>query len=492
MTRTRLLSRWRPVRAGFALLAAAAVSVSAGQERFRKSPPLPDPLQEIQLPVLDSYPLSMNGLVVTVAPQKGSPLVLIQLVFAAGLRHSPENLPALASFAARMMGRGSGTLSAEEVEARIESLGGEFSISVLMDYTVIGLRVVREHLDPALALLSSMAIEPSFRDREIETLKRTIFYETRAELADPEVFGRWELLRLLFENHPYSRAGFNEDSVMSVSHKSIVEFARKFYQPRGAGIVISGDTDLNSAVQAASHYFNTWGPGEADVEPLPPVVPNNRERIAFVDFPEIADALVFVGNSIPDLTGPDYYPYLVLDHILGGSTRSRLFMNLRESKGYAFNAFSDFAFYRLNGMYWAQARLTPAALLPGIREVLSELASLARDRISPVELEEAKGFLIGNLPLKFESPPSFAELVSRQFALGLGDGHWGKLAENLIRVNAGKAREVAQRVFSPKPVVLVLGRKELLLEQLTGSFESVEIYDLKGVHVQTFIEGEIK
>jgi predicted Zn-dependent peptidase len=361
-----------------------------------------------------------------------------------------------------------------------------------MDYTVLGLRIVKEQLEPALALLSSMAREPAFREREIETLKRTMFYEVRAELADPEVFGQRQLLRLLFGNHPYARAAFHEESVMSVSQKSIEEFARRFYQPKGTGVVITGDTDLNSAVQTVSHYFNTWGPGEADVEPLPPVEPNNRERIAFVDFPEIADALVFVGNSTPNLTGPDYYPFLVLNHILGGSTRSRLFMNLRESKGYAFNAFSDFAFYRAGGTYWAQARLTPAALLPGVREVLSELASLARDRINPAELEEAKGFLIGNLPLKFESPPSFAELISRQIALGLGEGHWRGLAENLIRVNAGKTQEVAQRIFGPKPVVLVLGRKELLLEQLTEAFESVELYDRKGVHVQTFNEGEIK
>ncbi len=485
----RLLGR-EPFRTGLTVLAILAIIVPApgGQERFRKTPPLPESLKEIALPELNSFVLT-NGLEVIVTPQSGQSLVLIQLIVPAGLSDSPEDLPALAAFAAHLISRGTEVLSADDVESRIESMGGEFSIAARMDYTVFRLRVLRENLEPALTLLSAMVLGPGLREREIDNLKRTMFYEIRAQDAQPEFFGKRQLLRILFGNHPYARAAYNEDIIRLISQKRVADFIRTFYRPNNAKVVVSGDIDPDTGFVLASRYFNTW-PRRASPEPAarPPLSPNDRPRIAFVDFPGSGDAHVFVGNLTVSLTGEKYYPFLVLNHILGGTTNSRLFMKLRESKGYAFNASSQFEFYRLCGMYWAQARLTPEALVPGIREIRAELESLANDQISPAEIEEAKAFLIGNLPLRFESPSVFADMVTRQVAMGLGDGHWRGLAGNLIRVNAARTREIAQEVFGPKPVVLVLGRSDVLLDGLVEAFGAVEIYDPKKDQVQTIVK----
>jgi zinc protease len=360
-----------------------------------------------------------------------------------------------------------------------------------MDYTVFSLWVLRDKLEPALALLGSMALEPAFREREIEAMIRTMFYELRAQNANPEVLGRRQLLRLLFESHPYGTAGFDGGVFKFITKKSIVDFYQAHYRADNAEVVISGDIDRDTAAELVSRYFNTWTPGGPDPPPPPPAEPNDRERICFLDFPGIEDALVLVGNVIPALAGQDDHSLLVLDHILGGSTGSRLFMTLRESKGYAFNAFSGFERYESGGMYWALARLTPEAMIPGILAICSELRSLATERYGPAEIEEAKAFLIGNLPLQFESPANFAARLSQHAALDLDDGHWRGLAENIIRVTAEKTQEIAAKVLTPKPVVLVLGRRQSLVDGLLETFDSVEIYDPSGGLVEILSKGEI-
>jgi predicted Zn-dependent peptidase len=167
-------------------------------------------------------------------------------------------------------------------------------------------------------------------------------------------------------------------------------------------------------------------------------------------------------------------------------------MKLRESMGLAFDAFSEFEIYQSTGIFWAKARVTPESVSSSIEEMIREIRSLATNQIAPAEIEEAKSYLIGNLPLQFEAPASFAFRIARMAALNLRDDHWSGAAENLMRVSAPRVSEVARKCFLGVPLIIVVGPKEPLLDLLSNNFVSVELYDQYGVHVQTTRQGEIK
>jgi zinc protease len=467
------------------LIAAAAVLLglgaasAGGQERFRRTPPLPEAQPvELRLPPVETSVLS-NGLTVAVAPRPGSTVVTLMLVIRAGEADSPPELPGLAAMTARMIGKGTRLLSANQLENMVEAMGATYSVTVLMDYTVLSLRVLAEQLDRAMLVLRIMALDATFSERELAAVRRNAFWELAERKKDPESLAWSHLLRVLFENHPYRTATYTEDVIKFISAKDAAAFYDRFYRPGNAAVLAFGDIDGPETAKRVSSHFAAWAGPAPERPPAVPPGPNMRERICYVESPGVENATIFAGNVIMDASDPAFFPFLVLKQVLGGTTGSRLFMNLRESKGYAYYAFSETEFFRECGVYWARALVRPGSIVPATREILGEIATLAAQPGPPAEIEEAKSFLIGNLPLRFSTPEGFGEWMARYVALGLDESHWDRALESLTRVNGERVREAARKHLAAKPVVVIVGRPEWVAS-LAAEFEVVEAYDTNG------------
>jgi zinc protease len=484
--------RLRPALCLPLLAVIAALPAPAGaQERFRRTPPLADAQpHELSLPAIERLTLS-NGLSVAAAYRPGSPLVTLQLVIRAGEADSPPNLPAVAALTARMIGKGTKLLSAEYIENMLGSIGADFSSTVLMDYTVLTLHVLEESLDRALYVMRLMLLEPSFSERELVAVRRTMFWELFERKKDPEFLGWRQLLRTLFEDNPYRIATYPDDVIKYVSAKDVAAFYARFYRPNNAVFLVSGNVTGDTAARKVSLHFNTWVPQPVERPPVPPPAPNTRERICFVADPSAKDATIFAGNIIMDASNQDFFPFLVLKQVLGGTTQSRLFMNLRESKGYAYYAFSETEFFRTCGVFWARARVMPETIFPAVREIEREIRALATGPAAPAEIEEAKSYLIGNLPARFESAEGFADWMARVVALDLDAGHWDKMPERLKLVNVERAVAAAQKYLAEIPLVVIVGHPDWPGRYL-GGFDAVEVYDTSGMLKQTLRKGEAR
>jgi predicted Zn-dependent peptidase len=457
------------------------------QERFRKSPPIPDPLQELRLPLIESATLS-NGLTLAVARKASSPLMSLQLVVLAGESDSRPDLPGSASLTANMIGRGTDLLSAGEIEERIESIGGEFAASVSLDVTVFTFNVLEENLDKALEIFSTIVLKGSFPEGQMDTVKRTMYYELFEREKDPEYVAKRQLFRMLFKGHPYQTSIFNEDVIKNVGREDILSFYDRFYRPNNTLLVIAGNMNLSTASRKVSHYFNTWTARRMDRPLLPSPPPNDREQVAFIDLPQAKDATIVLGNVIFPATNSDYFPFIVLNQVLGGTMGSRLFMNLRESKGYASYAFSGADFFKSCGVFWVRAKVTPEVIRDSVQEVLKEIGPSAIEKTSSFEIEQAKSFLIGNFPLKNEPLTSFSLEIARIKAFNLGEDHWNMYYENIILVNLERVLATAQRFLQPRPAIVIVGNKGLVADYLR-EFDKVDIYDISGNLRSTINKG---
>ncbi|MBN2264214.1 MAG: insulinase family protein [Candidatus Aminicenantes bacterium] len=476
--------------AGFVALHAGLPAAHA-QERFRRTPPLPDPQRmELVLPPVRTQVLP-NGLTVATARLPGASVVTIQVVIRAGEADAPPERPALADITARMIGKGTRMLSADYVENMIESLGAEFSAAVFMDYTVLTLRVLGEEtlLDRAIYILRLMTLEASFTERELSAVRRAVFWELYEQKRVPEVLAWRQLLSVLFEGHSYRKAMYGEDTIKFITTRDVGGFYDRFYRPGNAAVVVSGDIDEAVVGQRIGSHFSAWEGAAPERTPSPPPGPNERERICFVEAPDATDAFIYAGNVIMGSSDPDFFPFLVLKQILGGTTRSRLFMNLRESKGYASYAFSEMEVYGESGVYWARARVLPEAIVPAVREILGEIGALASGPAVPSEVEEAKSYLVGNLPLRFETPVGFADWMARYVALRLDERQWDRGLDEIKRVDADRVRAAARAYLAARPVVVVAGRADWLASLAEG-FPRIEVYDAGGTLKQTLGKGE--
>ena len=99
----------------------------SAQERYRRSPPLPEPFSELSLPVVETHTLT-NGLGIAIARRQNHPVISMRLIIMTGESSSPDNLPGLATLCARMITKGSVNLRAEDIEEKIESIGGSIAV----------------------------------------------------------------------------------------------------------------------------------------------------------------------------------------------------------------------------------------------------------------------------------------------------------------------------------------------------------------------------
>jgi predicted Zn-dependent peptidase len=459
----------------------------AQQERFRKSPPIPDPLPLLELPKIESMRL-MNGLTLAVVSRPDQPFISLDLIILAGESESPQNLPGLASFTAEMLSRGTPLVSAADLEERIDAMGGEFSTTTTPDFARFSFQFLDGFLDEALETLSLMVLQPGFAEREVVALRRTQLYDLRQKQREPEFVGRRQLLRLLFKGHPYRHAFFAEDVIKNLTRKDVQAFYDLYYRPNNAVLVLAGNLNLALAVKTVSHFLNTWPMREMERPPLPSPQVNAEDRFCLVDLPQAKEATLVIGNVVFPLAEPDYFPLAVLIQVLGGTPLSRLFMNLREAKEYAYSAFSSLDMFRSCGYYAITAAVIPSATSLSIREISRELDRIARDKVSTFELEQAKSYLIGHFPLQIGRLDQLSRRISELLAFSLGDARWSRFSDNITQVDADRIFEVAQRYLLAKPVVVIVGDKDVLLDHLRD-LERLEVYDLKGVLLYTLIKG---
>jgi zinc protease len=476
------------------LIAAAALSLgparpAGAQERFRRTPPLPEAQRlELRLPQVETFVLA-NGMTVAAVRRPESALITLQLVIRAGVVDSPAGRPGLADVTARMIGKGTKMLSSDYIENMIESMGAELSAAVFMDYTVLTMTVLDEFLDRAVYILRLIALEAVFSERELAGVRRATYWEIQGRKKDPEVRGWGQLLTVLFENHPYHAAAYSEEAIKLITPRDVETFYNRFYRPGNAAVIVSGPIEAAAMAEKIGSHFGAWTGPTSEWMPPPPPPQNTRDRLCYVEAPDLDAATVFAGNVVMGSADPDFYPVLVLKQVLGGTTMNRLFQNLREDKHYATYAFSEMEVFASCGVYWARALVRPESLGPAIREITGEIGALATGPAVPTEIEEAKSYLVGSLPLRFESAGGFADWLARYVALGLGPAQWDGGPEEIKRVDAERVRAAARKYLAAKPVVIVVGRPEWIGAYL-GDFDAVEVYDAAGQLKHILRKGE--
>jgi len=448
------------------------------QESFRKSPPYPDPLPELNLPKIESFFLS-NGLGLSVIRRKNLPIINLNLIILTGESFSPEDLPGIATFTANMLSKGSINLSSSKIEEIIESIGGTFSSFTYPDFTVFNFSFLDDYLDEALDVLSRMILQPAFSRQEIENAKRSMFYELRNNNLDAEFLARRLLFRLLFKDYPYKKALYNNDIIKKYDRKRLLNFFNKYYIPNNSRIILTGNLNLSTASRKVSRYLNTWRKKEIKSLFLEQPSPCEKTKICFSDLPNAKYATIYLGNIISPSTSDDFFPFLVLNQVLGGGPNSRLFMNLRESKGFAYYAFSRVEFFKYCGVFYVQARVRPEVITESIEEILGEIQKITKEKTTIEEIEQAKSYLIGNFPLQIETFDKFSFKFSKARAFNLGERQWNKYYENIMRVNSEKVFDTVKKNHLLSPVIIIVADRSALDHLI--NLEEVEVYNNKGI-----------
>jgi len=444
------------------LTASPPVRLSA-QAVDRTKPPVLPPPPALRLPAVQTTTLP-NGLTLAVVEMHKVPVVDVQLLVDAGAARDPSTAPGLATFTATMLQQGAGARSALDVADEAAFLGAQLGTGATFDGASASIHVPRRRLEAALDLLADVVLRPSFADSEIARQRELRAAQLVQQRDEPVAVASIAFPAIVYgRGHPYG------------------------HPLNGAWLLIVGDVTLAEARRLAAARFGGWERGDVPAFPNPPPPPRAAARTVYlIDKPGAAQSVVRIGHAGPARTTPDWFALEVLNTIVGGAFTSRLNQNLRETHGYTYGAFSQFAPRRLNGAFVALASVVTAKTDSSLVEFLKELRRIRDEAVAPPELAKAKAYLTLGLPGDFETTGGAAARFRELLAFGLPLDYYDHYVDRINAITGADVQRVAREYIDPDHFdIVVVGDKSQIEAGIKALNEGPIVYrDLWGQEIR--------
>ncbi|MBD3335672.1 MAG: hypothetical protein GF355_09165 [Candidatus Eisenbacteria bacterium] len=409
-----------------------------------------------------------NGLQVYLAPRGEVPVLTLEAMVVAGTMDEPAGSAGLAYFVGELLNRGTENYTARELANKLDSMGAELSVDTDYDYTTVSLSILSKDLEEGLELLREVLDRAAFDPEEVER-KRSEVQGYLERLKDDYVdVVRKTFYDLIYGEHPYHRPlQGTMESVSELGADDLREFHAATYVPNNIMLAAVGQFDSGLMAAEIRDTFGDWA--RRDVAPRePPEMPEPHWQVKTIDR-EVTQATIRLGHIGLPRDHPDYNTARLLNFILGGSGfGSRLMANLREDRGITYGVYSNFWPRKDAGYFFVSTQVVLDSLNVAVREILAEIDEIRAEGITAEELELAKRYYTGNLPLQLQTNEQLAGLVLQQQFYGLEDDFWLKEIEAMQAATLDDVHRVAREHISPQELALVV----------LGDFEKVSLaYD---------------
>ena len=443
----------------------------------------PKPLAPVPFQIPQAYKTTLeNGLRVVVFEDPRLPLVSYRLAFMTGDADDPKDSIGLTSALASMLTEGTENYSSLALAEKIERLGASISASSSDDFTIIAASTLALYNSDILDLLAEVVFRPTFPENELDLYRRNMIENLKFQRSQPGFLAGEQTARLIYGKHPYSRVSPKAADIEKLTSPSLAEFHRRQFVPNNAVLIVVGDVERETFLQEVSEHFGQWERGAAAKSQND--VPKLRDEsvLAIVDRPGSAQANIVLANLAISRNDPDYFAFLVMNQVLGAGASSRVFMNLREEKGYTYGAYTRTDMKRNAGDFEATAEVRTAVTGDSLKEFFYELNRIRDDDVPENELADAKNFLVGVFPIRAETQEGLINLMVSQELYGLHDDYLQTYRDQVSAITSADVRRVANKYIHPeKLAVVIVGDAGEILPQAREYASRIEIFDADGI-----------
>jgi len=424
-----------------------------------------------------------NGLKVVVAERHDVPKVTFALLVDAGRITDPPGLDGVAGLDLQTMLDGTQALDALAFDARKTELGVRFSAYPADDFTQVAMTALSSRLAPSMDLMADMVLHPAFRPEDLTREKALAIAnvaQTRRDpfndgfrLSEPMSFG---------PDHPYGRL-VTEATITKATLEDVRRHHQTWFQPRGATLVVVGDTTLKAVLPLIEARFGGWK-GETVAQPKvdgPPASPTPG-TIYLVDKPGALQSVIVAGFPAPPKRDPDDIAIQAMVTTLGGAFTSRLNLNLREDKHWAYGAFAFSQDHRGPGLLTVLAPVQTDKTKESFAEIQRELKDVVGDRpLTARELELAQHNLTLSLPGQWQTEANVAGSLADIAAYGLPADYFGTYAAKVQALTLPDVQRAATRLVKPGAVTwVVIGDRSVVQAPLESLGFKIKLIDPDG------------
>lgn len=402
-----------------------------------------------------------SGARVYFVESRSIPMLDINVDFDAGGRRVPADKAGLGGLTHTLVKAGSAARSEEEISRRIADVGAQLGGAADRDRAGLSLRTLSSERERTQAIMTFAEIlqTPVFPDAAFAREKARLIDAVKEDETKPDAIASKAFYRLLYAAHPYAFAPTPE-TVGRIERADVESFYRSNYIAGRAVVTIIGDADRALAERIAEQLTAALPRASGAPVPLPPVIqpPGQTLRIAH----PASQSHILLGLPAMARNDPDYFPLRVGNYVLGGGGFvSRLVLEVREKRGYAYSVYSYFLPLAQEGPFeiGLQTKKEQAEeALVRVRAVLDEF--LARGP-SAAELKAAKQNLVGGFALRIDSNRKLLEQVALIGFYGLPRNWLDEFSARVEKVSVADVRAAfARRVRSDHLVTVVVGSGE--------------------------------
>jgi zinc protease len=415
----------------------------------------PDP--KFTLPAIQKSTLS-NGLNLWVVRQSELPIVSMNLVMNAGATLESQEKAGVASMTAQMLNQGTKTRSAIEIANSLQSIGASVGAGASWDSTSLSMQTLTKHLDKALDIFADVLLNPAFPENEFSSLKGRTMNGFRNRKTNPAAISDLVYNKVLYGPQTYGRPLSGDDkTVGSIGRSDIVDFYNTNYRPNNSTLIVVGDVDASDIQARLERMLSGWKAGTASSAKSEAMRMVAKPGIYFVDRPGSSQSSIAIGQVGVERSNPDYFALQVMNSILGGGSSARIYMNLRQDKGYTYGAYSRFAYRRGAGPFSASGEIQTGSTKEAIQEFIKELEGIRGSRpVTAEELEINKQDFIRGYPAGFETVGGISNQLSNLVVYGLPDSYFNDYISRINAVTVADVNRVANRYLDPSKMAIVV------------------------------------
>jgi predicted Zn-dependent peptidase len=317
-----------------------------------------------------------------------------------GSRHEAPAESGMTHFLEHVVFKGTRRRDALAIALAVESVGGHLDAFTGREVTCFNARVLEEHLDLAVDVLSDLALHPRLDPADVEKEKGVIMEEIRNYEDTPDDRIHDLFSDVVWRGHPLgNRILGTEESVRAFSDGAIAGYHARHYTAPNLLVSVAGRFDWDRVVSMVEERFADAPPGET--RRAASASPGARDVIHHQH--ELAQQYLCLGGAGLPHEHPDRYALVLLSTLLGGGMSSRLFQRVREQEGLAYSVYTYADSYSDAGIFCASMSVHPAHGRKAVRATLEEFDRVAERGVPPDELRSVKAQLKGNLLLGLES-----------------------------------------------------------------------------------------
>jgi predicted Zn-dependent peptidase len=401
-----------------------------------------------------------NGIVVLVTENPTADIIAARCFFAGGERVQTSANAGLTNLAASLMTRGTKQYSSLEIAEQVESIGASLGTESSSDYFLLSLKTISSDFRDMLLLGAEILRSPSFVQSELDLERRLTIQAIRSQQERPFTIAYDHLQKMMYGDHPYGFSSIGTEATISaITRDHLIDFHQTYFRPDQMVVSIAGKILPTQAIALVDEAFGDW---RSPNQPIPICTPTPQFQPRLVtNEQDTQQAIVMIGYPAPAVSSPDYAPLKVISTYLGNGLSSRLFVELREKRGLAYEV-SAFYPTRLETSqfvaYIGTASKNTNIALEGLHHECKRLTTVA---LTDKELEICKSKLLGQYALGKQTNGQIAQVYGWYEVMGLGLDFDRYFVEAIAAVTLSDVQNVAQKYFVT-PAISIVGSTEAL------------------------------